>query len=364
MKKNLLFAAALSLSAIHLFSQATFSTGAITVEISDYASLQLFTPDDVFQLDRASILVGTGSANVFDYWNDADVEEPTALVGNPAHSDFEIYGSTNNAFSGAAPDVIVSLNAYGWNNGGYVLLKFNIKNNEATPMDALAGLDIIPYINQEYGFDSVSYNLADEVIRFHRGAQTNMGVKLLSAPLASIYSFEWFSDYSVDTSYWTWMNYGSLQPLYASATADGPVTITAQAPVTLNPAESFDVYYAFALGADEQTMLANIEEAVLKYNGLISSTRDLSVAGFELGQNQPNPFAQTTTISYQLPQKGQVSLKVYDMVGNEIAVLADASQEAGPHAVEFNAADLPAGFYYYTLRYEDVMKTGKMTLVR
>ena len=364
MKKNLLLAAGLSLFSTLLFSQATFSTGAITVDISEYASIQLFTPDDVFQLDRASILVGSGPENVFDYWNDADVEEATALVSSPVHSDFEVYGAINNAYSEAAPDVIVSLNAYGWNNGAYVLLKFNIKNNEANPMEAIAGLDILPYINEEYGFDSVSYNAVDEVIRFHRGAQTNLGVKLLSAPLASLYSFEWYTDYSVDTSYWNWMHYGAIQPLYASSTADGPVAITAQAPVTLDPAESFDVFYALALGADEQTMLANIGEAVVKYQGLISSTRDLSVAGFELGQNQPNPFAQTTTISYQLPQKGQVSLKVYDMVGNEITVLADASQEAGPHAVEFNAADLPAGFYHYTLRYEDVMKTGKMTLVK
>ena len=363
MKKNLLLAAALWLCTIPLFAQATFSTGAITVEISEYASIQLFTPDDVFQLDRASILVGTGPANVFDYWNDADVEETTALVGSPALSDFEIYGSINNAFSNAAPDVIVSLNAYGWNGGGYVLLKFNIKNYEASAMEAIAGLDIIPYLNEEYGFDSVSYNVADEVIRFHRGAQTNLGAKLLSAPLASLYSFEWYSDYTVDTSYWNWMHFGSIQPLYASNTADGPVTITAQAPETLAPEESFDVYYALALGADEQTMLANMAEAESKYL-VLTSTRDLIVDGLDLRQNEPNPFAQSTTISYSLPASGQVALKIFDLTGNEITTLVEENQQAGPHAVEFNAGNLPAGMYYYSLIFDDVMRTGKMVLNR
>jgi len=364
MKKSLLLTATLSLCAIHLFSQASFNTGAIIVDISEYGSIELFTPDDVYQLDRASILVGTGPANVFDYWNDADVEELTALVGSPEHSDFEIYGSINNAYSGEAPDVIVSLNAYGWNDGGYVLLKFNIKNDETAAIDAIAGMDILPFLDEEYGFDSVTYNGAEDVIRFHRGTDTNLGAKLLSAPLASLYSFEWYDDYTVDTSYWNWMNYGSIQPLYASNTADGPVTVTAQATVTLAPDESFDVFYVLALGADEQTLLANIAEAEAKYLGLISSAHDLSVDGLSLGQNEPNPFAQATTISYNLPKKGQVSLKVFDMTGNEIATLVEGNQEAGPHAVEFNAGNFPEGMYFYSLWFNDVMKTGKMVLAK
>lgn len=361
MKKNLLLIAAMLFS-IHLFSQASFSTGGITVDISEYGAITLLTPGDVYQLERVSILVGSGPANVFDYWNDADVEEMTALVGSPTESDFEIFGSFNNAYSGEAPDVIVGLNAYGWNGGGYVLLKFNVKNNEASAIDALAGLDIVPYIDEEYGFDSVSYNATEEVIRFHRGAQTNIGVKLLSAPLQSLYSFEWYDDYSVDTDYWTWMNHGSIEPLYASGTPDGPVAITSQASVPLASNESFDIWYAMSLGADEQTMLANMNEAVIKYQGLISSTRDLAVKGLELGQNLPNPFSGATTISYNLPVSGQVSLKVYDMLGNEVANLVEENQAEGPHAATFNAGDLPSGVYYYSLRFMDTVKTGKMML--
>jgi hypothetical protein len=358
MKKSLLLVTAM-LCSLSLFSQATFNTGAITVDVSEYGAIQLFTPDGLYQMDRASILVGTGAENVFDYWNDSDVEVQTALVGSPTQSDFEIFGSINNAYSGAAPDVIVALNAYGWTGGAYALFKFNIKNNETAAMNAIAGLDLLPYIDEEFGFDSVSYNAAEEVIRFHRGTQTNIGLKLLSAPLQSVFSFEWYDGYTVDTDYWTWMNYGSLQPLYASNTADGPVSITSQAAVMLAPDESFDVWYAMSLGADEQDMLANMNEAVQKYQGL-TSTRDLAVKGLELGQNQPNPFSGSTTISYNLPIGGQVSLKVYDMLGNEIATLVEENQAEGPHAAAFQAGDLPSGVYFYSLRFMDAVKTGKM----
>ena len=97
---------------------------------------------------------------------------------------------------------------------------------------------------EEYGFDTVTYNSAADVIRFHRGNQVNMGMKLLSSSLSSLYSFEWYDGYSVDTSLWNWMNHGALQPQYTSTTVDGPVTITAQMPVVLAPGGSFNPDYA------------------------------------------------------------------------------------------------------------------------
>lgn len=364
MKRLLLFTAALLLVVVNSFSQAGFNTGALKIEVNEYGAIELFTIDDVFQIDRASILVASGPGAVFDYQNDADVEEPTVLVTNPTQSDFEIYGAYNNAYSGDPPDVIVKLHAYGWNNGGYVIVKFIIKNNESAAMNAMAGLDVIPYIDETYGFDSVTYDATEGVIRFHRGNVTNVGMKLLSAPLGSLYSFEWYDDYSVDTSYWSWMNYGSIQPQYASNTADGPVTITSQAPVALNAGESFNVYYAMALGEDEEAMLNNIAAAEEKYQWLITSVDEKGIAakGLQLGQNQPNPFRQNTTIRYTLPESGKVSLKVYNVIGNEVATLVDGIQAKGSQTVKFSGNDMPAGVYYCTLRANGEAKTIKMVV--
>lgn len=343
------------------FAQAEFTTGAIKVAINEYGAIELYTPADVIQIDRASILVASAPGAVFDYQNDADVEEPTVLVTNPTQSDFEIYGAYNNAYSGDPPDVIVKLHAYGWNNGGYVILKFIIKNNEIATMNAMAGLDIIPYINETYGFDSITYNSAEGVVRFHRGNTTNVGLKLLSAPLGSLYSFEWYEDYSVDTSYWNWMNYGSLQPQYASNTSDGPVTITSQAAVALDAGDSFNVYYAMALGDNEEAMLNNIAAAVQKYQVMTGiGDPGQPVSGLQLDQNMPNPFSQSTTIRYNLPESGNVSLKVCNVVGTEVATLIDGYQTKGNHSVKFCESDIPAGVYYYTLRMNGEAKTGKM----
>ena len=363
MKKNLLILAVMLLSITSSYSQATFNTGAMQVDINEYGAIELFTPDGLYQLDRASILVGTSSTTVFDYANDAEVNEPTILVGTPLSSDFEIYGAYDNTYSMDPPAVVVKLNAYGWNNAAYTVIKFNIKNDETTSINASAGLDIIPYLNEEYGFDSVSYNSEAGVIRFHRGTGVNMGMKLLSAPMSSLYSFEWYDGYQADADYWTWMNYGSLQPLYASNTADGPVTITSQSPVTLAPGESFNVFYALALGADEPAMLANIAAAKTKYDILTVSVKENQLAAGNF-TNYPNPFKSSTTISYQLPGNGSVSVKVFDALGKEKATLVNENQSAGMHTIDFDASDMPGGVYSYRLTFNDQVISNKMLLIK
>jgi len=366
MKKILFFLAVMLLFITESYSQASFNTGALEVDVNQYGRIRLFTPDGTRHLQRASILVGTSPTSVFDYTNDAEELDPTVLVPNPLLSDYEIYGAYDNSYSSLPPAVVEKLNAYGWENAGYTIIKFNITNAEVDAITALIGLDIIPELNEEYGFDSVSYNSAEGVIRFHRGNQENMGMKLLSASLSSLYSFEWYDGYTEDTAYWSWMNYGSLQPLYASNTLDGPVTITSQNSVVLAPGQSCDVFYALALGADEQTMLANIAAAVEKYESVFVSVEDigLSVNEFNLGQNHPNPFNHSTTISYQLPDVGFVSLKIYNAIGNEVATLVNSNQTKGSYTIHYDAKDLTSGVYYYKLRFNDQVKSNKMFLIR
>ena len=85
---------------------------------------------------------------------------------------------------------------------------------------------------------------------------------------------------------------------------------------------------------------------------------------FELGQNYPNPFNPSTVISYQLPVASEVSLKVYDMLGREVATLVSGRQEAGRYSVSFNAASLSSGVYFYRLQAGAFVETKKMMLVK
>jgi hypothetical protein len=366
MKKIVLFLSVMMLFIAESYSQASFTTGAIQVDINQYGKIELVNSAGLYQLWRTSILVGTGPTAVFDYQNDAEELDPTVLVDSPLLSDFEIYGSTDNSYSGAPPAVIVKLNAYGWTDGGYIIVKYNIMNNESATMNAMAGLDIIPYIDEVDGYDSVTYNPAKQVIWIHRGNETHIGMKLLSTSLSSLYSFEYYDDYYADTAYWGWMNYGSVQPLYPSNSGNGSVSITSQAPAELLAGESFDVFYAMALGADEITMLANIAAAEQKYQDIFVSVGEIGLPAnkFSLGQNYPNPFNQSTTISYQLPGDGFVSLKVYNALGNEVATLVDSKQAVGSHSFDYNSTDLASGVYYYTLRFNDQVTSNKMFVIK
>ena len=83
-----------------------------------------------------------------------------------------------------------------------------------------------------------------------------------------------------------------------------------------------------------------------------------------LRQNYPNPFNPTTNISYQIPAVNFVSLKVFDVLGNEIETLVNEEKPAGSYKIEFSASSLPSGIYFYTLKTEKYSKTKKMMLLK
>ena len=83
-----------------------------------------------------------------------------------------------------------------------------------------------------------------------------------------------------------------------------------------------------------------------------------------LGQNYPNPFNPTTTIVFTLPEAGFVSLKVYNLIGQEVATLVDEAKEAGSHSVTFNAEALTSGVYLYKLQAAGTTVTKKFTLLK
>jgi hypothetical protein len=85
---------------------------------------------------------------------------------------------------------------------------------------------------------------------------------------------------------------------------------------------------------------------------------------FVLQQNYPNPFNPSTTISYQLPTKVYAALKVFDVLGREVAILVNKIEEQGYKSVSFDANELPSGVYYYRLRAGNYIETKKLLLLR
>ncbi len=85
---------------------------------------------------------------------------------------------------------------------------------------------------------------------------------------------------------------------------------------------------------------------------------------FILEQNYPNPFNPKTVITFQTPAEGQITLKVYDVLGNEVATLLDEQKPAGSYDVELDASQLTSGIYFYKLTAKDFSSVMKMILLK
>ena len=91
---------------------------------------------------------------------------------------------------------------------------------------------------------------------------------------------------------------------------------------------------------------------------------DIILNRFELLQNYPNPFNPSTTISFFLNKSEKITLVVYDIIGNQVAVLADGVYNEGYNEVVFNANNLSSGLYIYKLQTESDSVVKKMTLLK
>jgi len=85
---------------------------------------------------------------------------------------------------------------------------------------------------------------------------------------------------------------------------------------------------------------------------------------FSLEQNYPNPFNPTTKINFEMPKSSFVTLNVYNLLGQKVATLANQVMQAGSHSVDFNAANLPSGIYFYQLKTDNFSSIKKMTLLK
>jgi len=105
-------------------------------------------------------------------------------------------------------------------------------------------------------------------------------------------------------------------------------------------------------------------------NGAFKYTKAIKVGSgllnYALEQNYPNPFNPTTIISYQLPVDSKVVLKLFDIIGNEVAVLIDEYKQAGYHDYQLSGFNyqLPSGVYYYKIQAGEFVETKKMLLLK
>jgi len=97
--------------------------------------------------------------------------------------------------------------------------------------------------------------------------------------------------------------------------------------------------------------------------GLNNNTGEI-IGTFKLFDNYPNPFNSTTTIKYNIPQSGIVTLKIFDINGKLVKTLVNGYQQKGQYVINFNASELSSGIYFYQLSTNQFTQTKKMIYMK
>jgi hypothetical protein len=344
--------------------------------LNKYGRIRIYSPDTngTVQLNRASILLALSKTNVGDYTNDAQsVSGPTVTSGGPSPRVGTVL--FDNSYLKQQPKAKVRVSTYTWPNDAFLIARYTVINDTTISYPLYLGLAISPEPGGAYGGETVTYDATKKVAYFFAsGTAMYMGVKLVSG---SPYSFH-VLDYAVyspsdpssdaaDDS--TRYNMSALPGFDNSLTvgADGSIYNLNAGRVSIAAGDSSTFSAAFLYGTTVNSLLAAADSADVRYGKVFTSIQQTSPAvpqSTSLLQNYPNPFNPGTVIEFQLHRAGEVSLRVYDVLGREVAVMANGTLNAGTYRVPFDARQLASGIYYYRLVAGSFTDSKRMLLVK
>jgi hypothetical protein len=127
-----------------------------------------------------------------------------------------------------------------------------------------------------------------------------------------------------------------------------------------------DRYFTFDFGYGTETLVgAVIDGKVYGDTTVVSVKNEINIPNqFDLSQNYPNPFNPSTMIEYSVPSNRHVNLKVFDILGREVATLVNEQKSAGSYQVNFNAENIPSGVYIYKLSSGNYTTSRKMLMIK
>jgi hypothetical protein len=187
----------------------------------------------------------------------------------------------------------------------------------------------------------------------------NKGTTSTAAATFDLFTPTHRNDALLDSTKASWKNLGPTTTPYTVMMDSLPRKITPDALlapnlITLNSGSPCYVALARAAGTTDNTL--DPATSVERLNEMPAS--------FALSQNFPNPFNPSTTIRFSLERSGFTTLSIYDLLGRLVGTIAEGNMQAGTYSIDWNAAGLTSGLYFYTLRSGENLQTRKMLLMK
>ena len=259
----------------------------------------------------------------------------------------------------------------------FIILDYTLINNISTPITNLyAGLffdwDMIDGYGDITNWDN---NLKYGITRNTNNNNLNwVGVGLISAQNYGFYAIKndsgdgGFGIYDGFADHEKWLSISSGVNKTTAGVGDVSQVISS-GPYSISPNDSIRVAFAIAGGANKQVLDLAIQNARLKYQQILSYNDgeiNSFPISFGLEQNYPNPFNPKTKIKFSVAKADYVTLKVFDILGKELATLVNEFKTPGHYEIDFVSEDmkLSSGVYFYQLRSGSFIETKKMILIQ
>ncbi len=329
---------------------------------------------------EGALIIGTTATTISDcIRNNSGGEDGSFITIQPFKistpgTKSDIQGSTIFADGGISSankvGVTVHLQSYSFidpADKNYIILRYTIINTSGAPLTGL-------YTGLYFDWDMIEGSGLNDLTAWdstgsfgyvhHLGwsPDTTIGIGLLSGTNYGFYAIS-NQTFPYDIgSKWAALISG------LTTTSAGPTdiaNITSSGPTTIGTGDSIDVAFALACDLNLDNVRTAITNARVKYNSITSIKQTVqNPITYNLGQNFPNPFNPTTVIKYSLPAAGNVTIKIFDILGNEVMTLLDENKAPGNYSAIFNAKGLPSGVYLYKLTAGNYTSVKKLVLLK
>ncbi len=334
-------------------------------------------------IDRLYQLVGYNAYQVSDsayVWNtnddpDVNLVDTVYYAGADSAEYFRELVMDNSYRTSKPFDINVTTLVRMWKDENYALARFGVKNVDQNAKNFKLSVMLRTKLQNQFGGETYEYDSSTGRI-YSFNSSGAVGLQAVTGELKGVQFLD-FKDYDAtradrdnarEWARWEAMEKESFPTENLVSSDSGAYTyVNFGNTPSLATNESYSVWVAFTQGADLDEVDERLDAAIAKYAVITSndefSSRTLP-SKIELGQNFPNPFNPTTSISFSLPSAQQVQVEVFNTLGQKVATLVNGMRSAGSHTISFDASHLTSGMYLYRIQANGVNLVRKMTLIK